>query len=315
VYQCNNDGSITLLQAYSDADPDEVFYTCAWTFDQETGESLLAIAGLKGIIRIIGSSTITCRASFSGHGNAINELKIHPNNPELLLSASKDHALRFWNLKTSVCVAIFGGVEGHRDEVLSADINPLGTLILSCGMDHSLKVWDMESPELKNVVQESYKYQRGIKKSFPTALINFPLFSTRDIHRNYIDCVRWCGRMALSKSCENSIVLWKPPLNRDPQQATPTVLHRFEVTNCDIWYIRFCLDRHCDTLVLGNQVGKIYIWDMTGEDPSRGKPHLLAHNKCTAAIRQVTVSRDGSMLLSVTDAGTVWRWDRRDSKK
>ena len=63
-----------------------------------------------------------------------------------------------------MCVAIFGGVEGHRDEVLSADINPFGTLILSCGMDHSLKVWDMESSELKNVVQESYKYQRGIKK-------------------------------------------------------------------------------------------------------------------------------------------------------
>ena len=75
-----------------------------------------------------------------------------------------DHALRYWNLKTSVCVAIFGGVEGHRDEVLSADFNPSGTLILSCGMDHSLKVWDMEIPELRNVVQESYKYQRGIKK-------------------------------------------------------------------------------------------------------------------------------------------------------
>ena len=73
MYVCNSDGSITLLQAYSDADvinphhkacsiakhislpqPDEVLYTCAWTYDQETGESLLAIAGLKGIIRIIG---------------------------------------------------------------------------------------------------------------------------------------------------------------------------------------------------------------------------------------------------------------------
>ena len=111
------------------------------------------------------------------------------------------------------------------------------------------------------------------------------------------------------------------------------------MTNCDIWYIRFCLDRLYETLVLGNQVGKIYMWDLTGDDPSRGKPHLLTHSKCTAAIRQVTVSRDGkyapnrylpkahrlslhththiyfSMLLSVTDAGTVWRWDRRETKK
>lgn len=123
---------------------------------------------------------------------------------ELLLSASKgkytplstfpychspililvpDHALRLWNLKTSVCVAIFGGVEGHRDEVLSAvriaiyilytdvmiflfiqDFNFTGTQILSCGMDHSLKVWDVEVPVLHQAILDSYKYQRGSKK-------------------------------------------------------------------------------------------------------------------------------------------------------
>ena len=125
------------------------------------------------------------------------------------MQASKDESLRLWNAVTGLCIAVFGGHQGHRDEVLSMvralwtpsplslfaharivaqDIHALGNCIASCGMDNTIKIWSLEDESLQQSIEKSYTHGRdessATRGTFPTVFMQFPIFSTHKV-RNF----------------------------------------------------------------------------------------------------------------------------------
>jgi polycomb protein EED len=286
VYECESSGAIRLRQTYVDSEREENYYCCCWTYQVNSDEPnvasgpLLVVGGARGVIRVIDTTTREVFQELKGHGSSINDLKIHPNEPRLLMSASRDHSIRLWNIVTQTCVAILGGLEGHRDEVLSLDFHLTGSHLVSAGMDHALKIWSLKSTKLMSAVRESFTFNyRKSRLPFQTANEQFPVFTTRNVHRNYVDSVSWYGNCVLSKSCENAIVMWRPgkletPMENDDQVVTnsndhtASVLHKFECDDNEIWFIRFGLDEAQQVLAVGNQVGDIYLWNIDPNDPT-----------------------------------------------
>ena len=113
---------------------------------------------MKGVIRLISPSLGASVWGFVGHTQSINDMLAHPHHPPLIFTASKDHSIRLWNIHENILVAIFAGVDGHRDEVITLDINLDCTRLISGGMDHAIKVWNLDRPEMLEAIKRVETY-------------------------------------------------------------------------------------------------------------------------------------------------------------
>ena len=285
------------------------------------GPQLLCVAGKRGVIKIIDTCRRALLLTLSGHGDEIYDLKFSPTNPWLLVSASKDESLRLWNVQTATCVAIFAGHNAHRDSVLYISWHPSGKKFASCGMDTSVKVWSVTESTIQNAIEKSYSYntisKRGSQQNqdkdesckktscaaFPTLYEQIPIFSTNQMHTDYVDCVQFIGDLLISKSTTNLLALWKTGTKNG---VIP--LRDFPLTNCDVWFVRFHTDPLCQMLAIGNTKGEIKIWEI--DHFAKKKAFVsLTHSTCTSTIRMVSFSPDGKTLLACCDDSSVWKWN------
>lgn len=196
----------TLKQAFVDDDAEEIFYCADWSM--VSGHSpVLVLAGMRGVVKAIDVTKNEVKCYLVGHGNDINDIKVHPIDANLLLTASKDETIRLWNLATGALIAIFCGRFGHRDQVLSIDIHPLGTCFASASMDTSVKIWNLDNPMLVDLIEKSYL---DTGKESPGQMFQLPEFSTKNIHNNYVDFVGWVGNALLTNAVCDKVALWMP---------------------------------------------------------------------------------------------------------
>lgn len=314
VYQCKPDCEVDVLQVYLDPDSEESFFSCAWSIDSDTGAALLLVAGHCGRVRVINTNTGRAEHTFIGHGNAINDVKVHPDEPNLFVTASKDESLRLWNLKTKTCVLVFHGDGGHRNEVLSMDFHPLRPgHFASCGMDSAVKIWSYT--DFRTVVEDSNSWGEEPSR-FTTRYVQYPIFSSSKVHGNYVDCIRWLGDLLLSKSVDDRILLWSVDLqqNQKNKNSLESVdfLQEYHLEHADIWFIRFSLDFHCKYLAVGNRIGKVFVYDV---EKSTEPIQRLGATGLKSAVRQTAVSYDGSSILCCCEDSSVHRWDASTFKQ
>ncbi|KAL8090760.1 polycomb group protein FERTILIZATION-INDEPENDENT ENDOSPERM-like [Apium graveolens] len=307
VYQCLEEGRIAHLQSYVDSDKDESFYTVTWSCNLE-GKPLLVAGGVNGVIRVIDVENEKIHKSIVGHGNSINEIRTQMLKPQLVLSASKDESVRLWNVQTGICILIFAGSGGHRNEVLSVDFHPSDQYrIASCGMDNTVKIWSMK--DFWNYVEESFTWT-DLPSKFPTKFVQFPLYIAK-AHTNYVDCNRWIGDLILSKSVQNEMVLWEPILkDQQPGEGSVDILQKYPVPDCDMWFIKFSCDFFYNAAAIGNKDGKVFVWDLLSSPPVL---IMRLPRGTNSTIRQTAISFNGKTILSCSDDGLICRWDEATS--
>ncbi|RDX90958.1 Polycomb group protein FIE2 [Mucuna pruriens] len=280
VYQCLEGGVIAVLQSYVDEDKDESFYTVSWACNVD-GTPFVVAGGINGVIRVIDAGSEKIHKSFVGHGDSINEIRTQALKPSLVISASKDESVRLWNVHTGICILIFAGAGGHRNEVLSVDFHPSDIYrIASCGMDNTVKIWSMK--EFWTYVEKSFTWT-DLPSKFPTKYVQFP-------------------------SVDNEIILWEPKVkDQTPGEGVVDILQKYPIPECDIWFIKFSCDFHFNIAAIGNREGKIFVWELQSSPPILIA--RLSHPQSKSPIRQTAMSFDGSTILSCCEDGTIWRWD------
>ena len=208
--------------------------------------------------------------------------------------------------------------------MLSIDIHPRGISVISGGMDTSIKVWNLCSNCIVNAIQKSYHHYSNVENhAFKTVIDQVPLFTTNQVHSDYVDCCLWYGNCLVTKSTRNRIVLWSPDNHR--YKNAPLILKEMEMADTELWFVKFDVSIVLNLVALGNKLGKVYVFSLDATSTEKQIPedtHCLERFSTVpvkplvvlstplkfSTIRQIRFSPTSEYLVAVSDNGSVYMW-------
>ena len=288
---------------FTDINPKENFYTLSHTevIFNSRRVKYLAFAGSGSVIHIIDLTNLKDQSKLIGHQNEVYELKFHPIECDILLSSSKDFSCRLWNIVTNTQICIFGGHEGHSNEILSIDFHLSGDYFVSSGIDGVIKIWKIGD----NIVEKIKLSRTSPKNTFKTLIIARSHFSCALIHDNYIDCVRFNGNLILSKSVDGIIKEYLPCFDSEVDSYFLVHIYNFDLTQ-QIWFLKYTIDSNFRYIAVGNNLGIVTLFNINDENNEDNfnydkKECCRISIGKESVIRQVALHREMDFIAWVTD--------------
>mmetsp|Transcript_119026 Transcript_119026/g.333428 ORF Transcript_119026/g.333428 Transcript_119026/m.333428 type:complete len:319 (-) Transcript_119026:101-1057(-) len=231
------------------------------------------------------SETLTLRGTLKGHGDWVTSLATTPEDPNLLLSSSRDKSVIVWQLTHSS-----GGednsygfarraLRGHSHFVSDVVISSDGAFALSASWDSELRLWDISTGKTTR------RFVGHEKDVLSVA------FSADN-------------RQIVSGARDGTIRLWNT-LGECKFKISGESEGHSEWVSC----VRFSPSQSVPLIVSSGWDKLVKVWNLTN---CKLRNNLIGH---TGYLNTVCVSPDGSLAASGGKDNTAMLWDLNEGKR
>lgn len=228
---------------------------------------------------------LVLQGTLEGHNGWVTSLATSSNNPDILLSGSRDKSLIVWSLTRDD--TNYGvprkSLKGHSHIVQDCAISHDGAYAISGSWDKTLRVWDLKT----GVSKDRFVGHTGDVLSVSFSPDNRQIVSAgRDRTIKIWNTIGECKYTITDKGHEDWVSTVRfNPATKDEEEPSP----------------------NANTIISAGWDKKVKVWDL---DTCTLKADHLGH---TGYVSTITISPDGSLCASAGKDGSILLWDLTSS--